>query len=423
MSSISNSNSNNSNISSSYDPNIDYRIISTAEDAILAKQATAQAKYYRDPFCNAFCEKTTVHTHQQPHHRTRRYFQPIIKRGTHARVCCMDRALTAFLKAHATVPAPPTTTTKTVQIVVLGAGKDTSYWRLVTKSLMGMEEYLLANPYPRKASSSSASASKSASSSLPVLPKVIWKEVDHSSVVHEKAAIIQGSTMLSQCCPNLRPTNTIGYSSVEGNYHLIAADLRDSSTSTILHDKLQLDPNIPTLFLVECVFMYLPTESATRSLLREIASTHPQAWVAMYEPILQADAFGQMMQQNLLNAQVATPGCGLLQTRTVKEQLQLFIAAGFARAVGCDMGIAYQTIVTPQQRQMANQAELLDEMEEWSLIMKHYCFVMATTCRTQAIDPLTQVGDGTSTTTTTSTVSPLGFITGKCEILTQPDEE
>jgi [phosphatase 2A protein]-leucine-carboxy methyltransferase len=368
---------------------VDYRIIATAEDAILAKQATAHAKYYRDPFCHAFCEQST--------HRAPRYFQPIIKRGTHARVCCMDRALTAFLKVHAS----NTNTQKTVEIVVLGAGKDTSYWRLVTKSLMGMEEYLLANPYRK--------------SSLPLLPKVLWKEVDHPSVVHEKAAVIHGSNMLSQCCPNLTPTSQHGYSSVEGNYQLIGADLRDSPQ--VLLDKLVLNPTIPTLILVECVFMYLPTNPTTQQLLQAIAATHPKVWMALYEPILQHDAFGQMMQQNLIKAQVATPNCGLLQIKTLEEQLQLLIKAGFTRAVGCDMGTAYQTIVTADQRKMANQAEFLDEMEEWTLIMHHYCFVVATTCTHKGDDPLTQVNPNDES-------SLLGFRSGKCQIVTnQHDDE
>lgn len=363
-----------SGVSGQYDPNIDFRIIGTAEDAILAKHATAQAKYYKDPFCHIFCEKALLRQ-QRP-----RYFQPLIKRGTHARVCCMDRALTAFLKA--AVQRGNTA----VEIIVLGAGKDTSYWRLVTNSLMGMEEY---QKDPRKRSA---------------LPKVHWKEVDHPSVVREKAEMIQKSNILSQCCPNLEPSS-LGFSSQEGNYHLIGADLRASSVDLL--QKLSIRSSRPTLILVECVFMYLPYET-TKDILQEFSKTCPRVWIACYEPILQNDAFGKVMEENLVvKAQVATMDCGLLQTRTLDAHLRLLSESGYTKVVGCDMDTAYQTIVNQDQRKAANKAEFLDELEEWSLIMRHYSFVVATTCSDdEDKSSLTQVGPG----------SPLGFLPGRCHV-------
>jgi [phosphatase 2A protein]-leucine-carboxy methyltransferase len=368
------------------DPNADYRIIATAEDAILAKHATAKAKYYRDPFVEAFAHAATI---RQQHKR--RPFQPIIKRGTHARVCCMDRAIAAFLKAHAN-------TKSGCEIVVLGAGKDTSYFRFFTKSIMGMEEFIK----DRKLT----------------LPNVHWYEVDHPTVIQEKANTIQGSPMLSQCCPNFKPTAQ-GFSSSSsaagsGNssqYHLVASDLRDSPEELL--QRLSLNPKRPTLFLLECVFMYMPNES-TRALLTQLAAAKnkeggaaPPSWIAMYEPILGSDAFGNMMEQNLVQARVAGADSCLLQTRTLEAQLEKLVQAGFAgRAVGCDMWSAYESIVTPEQRQLANKAEFLDEIEEWMLIMRHYCFVVATTSSAKD-DTLTEIGPD----------SKLGFVQGKCKVM------
>lgn len=351
------------------DPNTDFRIIATAEDAILAKHATAKAGFYRDPFVDAFAHAANLR--QQNKHR---HFQPIIKRGTHARVCCMDRAITAFLKTHAAAGAT------SCEIVVLGAGKDTSYFRFFTKSLMGMEECIK----DRKVT----------------LPRVHWYEVDHPSVIQEKAKTIEGSPMLSQCCPNFKPT-AHGFSSRSSQYHLVAADLRDSPEELL--QRLSLDPQRPTLFLLECVFMYMPNES-TQFLLAHLAKKE-SAWIAIYEPILGSDAFGNMMEQNLVQAQVASDDCCLLQTRTLEAQLEKLVQAGFeARAVGCDMWSAYDSIVTPQQRQLANRAEFLDEVEEWMLIMRHYCFVVATNVKD---DTLTDVGPD----------SKLGFVQGRCKVM------
>lgn len=354
------------------DPNTDYRIIATAEDAILAKDATAKAKYYRDPFVDAFAHAANLRQQNK-----RRHFQPIIKRGTHARVCCMDRAIMAFLKTH----APNDANGAGCEIVVLGSGKDTSYFRFFTKSLMGMEEFIT----DRKLT----------------LPSVHWYEVDHPSVIHEKAKTIEGSPVLAQCCPNLKPTKEGGFSSRSSQYHLVAADLRESPEELL--QRLSLDPRRPTLFLLECVFMYMPDDS-TKALLAQLAQKE-KSWIALYEPILGSDAFGNMMEQNLVHGGVASAESCLLQTRTLDAQLQKLVQGGFAaRAVGCDMWSAYQSIVTAEQRQLANRAEFLDEMEEWMLIMRHYCFVVATNVKE---DILTEVGPN----------SKLGFVQGKCTVM------
>eukprot|EP00540_Astrosyne_radiata_P003109 CAMPEP_0116825404 /NCGR_PEP_ID=MMETSP0418-20121206/1945_1 /TAXON_ID=1158023 /ORGANISM="Astrosyne radiata, Strain 13vi08-1A" /LENGTH=109 /DNA_ID=CAMNT_0004453905 /DNA_START=255 /DNA_END=581 /DNA_ORIENTATION=+ len=67
----------------------------------------------------------------------------------------------------------------------------------------------------------------------------------------------------------------------------------------------------------------------------------------------------------------------LVQVRSLEQQLGLLVGCGFHRAVGCDMWAAYRTILTDEQRRRANQAEFLDEVEEWKMIMEHYCFVVA----------------------------------------------
>jgi hypothetical protein len=71
------------------------------------------------------------------------------------------------------------------------------------------------------------------------------------------------------------------------------------------------------------------------------------------------------------------------------------------------MWSAYQTVLTQAQRQRANQCEFLDEIEEWILIMRHYCFVVATTGDNEG-DSLTSVSDN----------SPLGFASKSCQVLT-----
>jgi len=134
--------------------------------------------------------------------------------------------------------------------------------------------------------------------------------------------------------------------------------------------------------------MYVPI-LASKKLLQAISVSADNTFFACYEPILDSnssssnsnnsssDPFGRVMEQNLVKIGVASPECCLLQTRTLQDQLEKLIECGFVRAVGCDMWSAYETIVTDDQRKRANQSEFLDEYEEWVLIMRHYCFVVA----------------------------------------------
>jgi O-methyltransferase involved in polyketide biosynthesis len=144
------------NHSASVSAAFDRPVKATADDAILAKLATAQAGYYVDPFLDAFSQGLIGITDEiKGGGRRRRTIQPIIKRGTHARVCVMDRALSAFLTENSDSAC--------CQVCVLGAGKDTSYFRYCNGNIMGTER----------------------------IPKnVIWYEVHHTSVLQEKANLI-----------------------------------------------------------------------------------------------------------------------------------------------------------------------------------------------------------------------------------------
>jgi O-methyltransferase involved in polyketide biosynthesis len=351
----------------------DRPIVATAEDAILAKQACVLAGYYQDPFLDPFCRHSIGVTASSATVR-RRQFQPIIKRGTHARVCCMDRAIAAFLNL--------TSQHAKLQIVVLGAGKDTTYFRYRAGLLTDKKTDL----------------------------NIEWYEVDHPSVINDKAKTIEGSPTLLLTAMHL--TNH-GYRMEDSSstYHLIGHDLRESPQQLL--EKLALDQSAPTLVLLECVLMYIPDDSS-QLLLQSLSTCVDDILLCAYEPILGNDPFGTMMEQNLLKAGVATSSSCLVRTRTLASQLQKVIAGGFSVAVACDMWSAYETIITNDQRRRANQCEFLDEVEEWILIMRHYCFVAAHGgTRAASGNQFCRVGPE----------SPLGFVTGKCQIATDKNDE
>ena len=364
--------------------------------------------------------------------------QPLIRRGTHARVCAMDRALTAFLSANTGTDAKgeehcqqrndDDNVAYTKQVVVLGAGRDTSYLRYLDDKLIGSG----SNNANDANDVEKANGSKCSQQSKKEI--VRWFEVDHAGVMHQKMELLKR-------CPrviidDLRKdiTGKTSYAvnislrsegiasarrrtvsdSVDGEdlmdvdrhgqdlstpfsrrerrtilpYHLVGFDLRlpPSQLLEILQTQHAFDPNIPTLFLLECVLMYMPESSATH-LFQEISSTcGPNAIIAIYDPILGNDRFGKVMEQNLTRAGVVAPlttmGTNdplcLTAHRTLDSRLDCLISCGFNTAIGCDMLAAYDTaVIGATQRARANSVEMLDEIEEWMLIMRHYCFVVA----------------------------------------------
>ena len=359
--------------------------MATANDAIYAKFATVTAGYYDDPFLEPFCRQSdgvsivgtcsgmrtgsgssSLHLPHQHQYPQRRQVQPIIKRGTHARVCCMDRVLFNFLR----------TPNTTKQVVILGAGKDTSFFRYRAGLLM-----------PGNAATAICADQNNKGI-------VRWVEVDQTAVVVDKAKTLQSShaiffsskTGINVPSSNFQPTQH-GYrldlggdtngnvGDAESSYSLIEHDLRESPQALLA--KLDLDVEVPTLFVLECVLMYLP-DASSRDLLKVLSTATNDTVIACYEPILGSDPFGRVMERNLVKANVAVQDSSLLQTRTLDDQLSKVMSSGFSnKVVGCDMWLAYETILSNDQRRRANKSEFLDELEEWMLIMKHYCFIVA----------------------------------------------
>jgi O-methyltransferase involved in polyketide biosynthesis len=405
-------------------------IMATANDAILAKQATVLAGYYKDPFLGPFCQSNVegvatgdggiaASGRQAPspppqQQQRRRQFQPIIKRGTHARVCCMDRIISTFLDATVSTNnnnSFSSSSSNVPQIVVLGAGKDTSFFRYRAGLLNG------------NTTTTSTTTSNENNNDKTKSPNVHWFEVDQMALIQDKAKTIQASdcaffnnkTRINKRKSKFQPTPH-GYrleirdqfAEEDTMYTLLGHDLTDSPL--VLLDKLQLNTDAPTLFLLECVLMYLP-DASTRELLQAMSTASDDTLLACFEPILGSDAFGQVMERNLVKAQIATPTSCLLTVRTLPAQLEKLVACGFSsHAMGCDMWSAYETIMTQEQRQRANQCEFLDELEEWMLIMRHYCFLVGHGGKQPS-------GAMSEKYCCVGPDSPLGFVAGKCQVV------
>ncbi|KAF7185586.1 Leucine carboxyl methyltransferase 1 [Pseudocercospora fuligena] len=245
---------------------------------------------------------------------------PIINRGTYVRTKAIDKLVTRFLE---------TDPEQRKQIVSLGAGSDTRFFRLC------------ANKY-----------------------KVVYHELDFEENVDPKRAAIRASDELTR--------QTL--SKEDGSaYHLHAIDLRvlTFKSPPILPG---LEEDLPTLILSECCLCYLPPDTAISVLNYFTMHARDGRGMILYEPIRPFDAFGKTMISNLSSRGI--------ELRTLKRyysldaQRQRLRLAGFGDGQGARD--VYQLFehddwVSKDERERIEKLEWLDEVEEWKLLARHYC--------------------------------------------------
>jgi [phosphatase 2A protein]-leucine-carboxy methyltransferase len=247
---------------------------------------------------------------------------PIINRGTYVRTTAIDQLVLRFLKQNQDQPK---------QIISLGAGSDTRFFRLCA-----------GTTYP-----------------------VIYHELDFEANVIPKRTSIRASPALSRLI--LPKDSTQGPS-----YHLHAIDLRDltlKSPPTIPN----LSSDIPTLLLSECCLCYLPPET-TSSILSYFTMNIPHAslGIILYEPIRPTDAFGRTMVTNLASRGIHMQT--IQKYSSLTAQRQRLRIAGFEAGQGArDVLGLWKEWIDADERKRVEGLEWLDEVEEWELLARHYC--------------------------------------------------
>lgn len=155
------------------------------------------------------------------------------------------------------------------------------------------------------------------------------------------------------------------------DYIQVPCDLRNID---LVETKCQnlLDPNLPTLFLVECVMVYLEASEGDALLRWMSTRAVPNAAVCLcqYEPFNPTDRFGTTMSRNL-----ARRGCALRSLHdysSLEAHVKRYQNCGWEEISIANMYSIYNECLDPINRMRIEQLELFDEMEEWRLIQQHY---------------------------------------------------
>ncbi|KAI6173241.1 ER membrane protein complex subunit 4 [Aphelenchoides besseyi] len=305
----------------------DYSVQKTNDDATESKFSAVKAGYWEDKFLQNFIVNPS-HIHRRA---------PEILRGYWARHAAFELLLAKALK----ITGPKT------QIVNLGAGFDTLYFRLRERNV----------PFSK------------------------FVEIDFSSVTAKKIKLISKNSDLLQFFTT--PIKEDHHSDLHGlDYHLLGADLRQKSEFWSKLELAELDYSLPTIFLAECVFIYMDQQRCDE-LLGSIAQRFENCALINYEQVNMSDKFSSVMQSSLQERGILLPG--LPSCLSLETQKQRFLNAGFSQIGAWTMQELYAQHFDSNEIQRIESLELLDERELLSQLLEHYCIVIAVKSSSDAL--------------------------------------
>ena len=300
----------------------------TNDDAAAARAGCAARGYLEDPHVARFVRRPSPRS-------------PGMNRGAWARAQAVRQVLRRFLEqAHGTEGQRGES-----QVVVLGAGYDTTFFNL--------------RP-PRGCR---------------------WLEVDMAEVCRSKATILhrtpEMADMLGGGSPGGGGEGSAAFDLASGtvlggSYGLAAADLRDVPALEGALNSLGVRREPPTFVLLECVLAYLPP-AAGQALCRWAADFFPAGTIVIYE-MTGMDAFGLQLLENLRARGCALPG--FEGCPDLSAQRKRLTDSGFERVSVWDMDQIYRNFLDSSERARIEKLEFLDDPDELRLIMQHYCFVV-----------------------------------------------
>ncbi|KAH9889442.1 leucine carboxyl methyltransferase [Cubamyces lactineus] len=323
-------------------PEGDAAIRATDNDAALARLSAVRRGYLADPFITPLVPRA----HLEPSR------PPLINIGTYVRSEALDELVSGWLALSAQEGAK-------CQMVSMGAGSDTRFWRIAT----GPSRDTLAR----------------------------YIEIDFPEITTKKAMAIRKSKDLSAVLGkpgdvSLANGGTALHSPV---YHLLAADLRQppaDSLASLLATGSEplLSPSLPTLLLFECVLVYM-SPSASGSLLQwftDYFAPQPTSLASspasspgilgciVYEMFALEDQFGKVMVNNLKARNVSLPGAEPYPT--FESLPSRFLQHGWEVAKALTLKDIRREYISQTELERISHLEMLDEIEELELVLAHY---------------------------------------------------
>eukprot|EP00916_Digyalum_oweni_P003983 GHVL01007097.1.p1 GENE.GHVL01007097.1~~GHVL01007097.1.p1 ORF type:complete len:231 (-),score=63.76 GHVL01007097.1:825-1517(-) len=160
---------------------------------------------------------------------------------------------------------------------------------------------------------------------------------------------------------------------------MVAVDMRNTDELDKAMETANFSSELPTLFIAECVLVYLKPEESDRVIKWAADVVKKPSAIVVYEQVNPNDLFGKKMVENL--ALRACPLLGLHEYPTLDAQKLRYTTLGWTGdGGGCDvedMNTIYDVCLNREDVLKAVKIELFDEFEEWKLIQGHYSIAIA----------------------------------------------
>lgn len=291
----------------------DEPVMATNDDASECKRGAVQLGYWTDNYISYFVKQIERRA-------------PEINRGYFARIKGVDNFIQKFISRAGS----------NAQIINFGAGFDTLYWRLKDEGIV-ISNYI---------------------------------ELDFPTVTSKKCYMIKRNKPLLDRI--YEQDGEVKFSSTDlhsGNFHCLGVDLRNIPQLKEKLNQAEIKYNKPTLFIAECVLVYIESEWVNR-LLQWISSSFSNGFFINYEMCNMNDTFGDIMMGNL-----RARGCnlaGISSCKNLDTQKYRFTNNGWLGAKAWDMVQVYHSIDT-SERTRIEKIEFLDEQELLVQLFQHYC--------------------------------------------------
>lgn len=268
------------------------------------------------------------------------------------RTTALDALVDAFIACPKSSPHTPTR-----QIISLGAGTDTRYFRLRARN---NHRNVVYHEFD-----------------FPTVVATKFRIVDSNKSIllgdetlYEKASQYTDDTV--ETMPQWGLERDID-GQKESRYICHPLDLRDLAKVPSLGSFDGIRCGIPTLIISECCLCYLDVDVA-RGVVKWFTDRIPDLGIVLYEPIGTEDSFGQMMVSNLAARGVVMPT--VREYKTLNDQKERLLQLGFCDGQEArDVERVWQEWVSPEEKERVDGLEGLDEVEEWVMLAKHYSLI------------------------------------------------
>ncbi|CDO66862.1 leucine carboxyl methyltransferase, putative [Plasmodium reichenowi] len=300
-----------------------HNVQNTTYEAASSKLSAVKLGYYDDPFLKHFVKRIETRS-------------PLINRGYYARVAALRLYIELFFKS--------IDNKQSIQIVNIGSGLDTTFFWINQK-----------------------------------YQNVKYYEIDFYDLLKEKTDIIKKYTEMKNFLKYEKDNEEKDEDLINClNYKMVPLDLNDSSSFEKILLSYNFDFNKPTIFICECVLIYLETESSDNLIKKLSELMKNTSCIIVYEQVNPNTAFGKVMIDNFSHRGINLKS--IYKYYNLQTQLERYKSLGWVNVYINDMNEIYDYHINMEEKKKIELIEMFDEFEEWRLLQNHYFILVAFNC-------------------------------------------